>query len=692
MISTDSPIRKKGKADVLKRAPLALKVAQIIKGYKGKESYVIGIEGIWGAGKTSFINLILENFSTNSVVVKFNPWNFSSQNELIADFFDSFVSGLHEKSEDDEIRKTLAGYTTKLLKQTELEFSPSLSFMGFQLTPGKIKKFGGTPTLSEMRKKIDALLSKRNKKILVVIDDIDRLDKQETLLILKMVKMTANFPNTVFLLAYDREKVADRITEEGISGEDYLKKIVQVSFTLPVPDKQNLRSVLFNGLNTVIDSIYGSYTFNKEEQKHWESVFHHGFGDLFTTIRDINRFLSSLQLNWSAVNKEDVNPVDFIAIEALRVFTPTYYNVIAGNKSLFLNIADSIFYTPTSEDDEKREKIYQSLLDDVKIVPKNLKKQVDGISRELFPQLDVRISRGNSDSQREWRREQRICAEQKFDFYFQLSVPEDEVSEVEVQAILSETIDQNSLKQRFLALDKEKKLTKAIDLILDRREEIKEAQAESLLTCLWSIDGQVEDKRTGLFDLSDFSTIVGRLTYQLVAYALPKEKREDFIHRVFRNGSNAHFPLRLLDVFEEQIEKNDTSLPVEKSFVTTFRAEILELIKKKAKDGTLANETRFDVALFRWAKWEDKETVKKYIEALIKSNKGLIQFLEGFTGRIYSSNEGEYRSIGIKSMGELYPIEEIRSRVNKFKKQKSKKMSSEERELINLFENPPKDW
>lgn len=692
MISTDSPILKKGKEDVLKRAPLAEKVAKLVKGYKGKESYVIGIEGIWGAGKTSFINLVLENFDKNdAVIIKFNPWNFSNQNELISDFFESFISALSNSNSDSELKRTLSNYSSKLLKQSAFEFNPSVKWFGFELSAGKIKKFGGTPTLAETRKSIDTFLHKVQKKILIVIDDIDRLDKQETLLILKTVKMTANFPNTVFLLAYDREKVANRITEPGIEGEDYLKKIVQVSFTLPVPDKQNLRSVLFSGLDQTLDSIYGGYTFNKDEQKHWEAIFHKGFSGLFVTIRDINRFLSSLQLNWSVINKEDVNPVDFIAVEALRIFVPTYYNVIAGNKFIFLNKEDSLLNFPSKEKDRERQKLYEEILDDESIIPKNLKKQVDGISKELFPQLDMRSSHG-SDYEREWRRQQRICAEQKFDFYFQLSVPEDEVSEVEVRALLSTSTDQSSLKERFFALDKEKKLTKAIDLLLDRREEISESQAESLLTCLWSIDGQVEDRRTGLFDLSDFSTIVGRLSYQIVAYTLPKGKREDFLLRIFEQTSNIHFPLRLFGVFEEQIEKNDADLPVEKSFVAKFKKKVLSSIQKKVKDNSLASETRLDVILFRWSEWESKQVVKKFIGALIKSDSGLIQLLEGFTGRVYSSNEGEYRTIGIKSLGELYPIDKIRTRVVEFKKKKGKKMSKEEKELINLFENPPKDW
>src|SRR5258708_502117 len=298
---TDSPIQKRGKEDVLKRAPLAKKVAQLVKGYKGKGSYVIGVEGIWGAGKTSFINLVLENFNSKDVVVvKFNPWNFANQNELIVDFFDSFLAGIDSSESEAEIKQTLSAYSKKLLRQTEFEFSPTFSLFGtIKFSLGKAKKIGETPTLGGMRKTIDSLLQKRSKKILVVIDDIDRLDKQETLLILKMVKMTASFPNTVFLLAYDREKVAERITEPGIGGEDYLKKIVQVSFQIPVPDKQSMRSILFKGLDASLDAVYGNFTFTKATLKNFFPMLLLLFGEGKVTINRIKARIQTLEKNTS---------------------------------------------------------------------------------------------------------------------------------------------------------------------------------------------------------------------------------------------------------------------------------------------------------------------------------------------------------------------------------------------------------
>ena len=95
MILPDYPIEDKD-ADKLHRAPLASKVAELIKNFQGKESFVIGVEGAWGSGKTSFINLVLKELygNENIIFVHFNPWNFSGQNELIADFFATLHSSI----------------------------------------------------------------------------------------------------------------------------------------------------------------------------------------------------------------------------------------------------------------------------------------------------------------------------------------------------------------------------------------------------------------------------------------------------------------------------------------------------------------------------------------------------------------------------------------------------------------------
>src|SRR3989344_7150079 len=252
MILLDYPIENKD-GDKLRRAPLAKKVAELVASFSGKESFVIGIEGVWGSGKTSFVNLILNNLKEdpNLIFVNFNPWNFSGQNELITDFFSTVLSKIEPFTSDKDKLKKVKSIISKLTKKSEIAISPEINaFWGLVNFKANdlFKLSKGEKTLEEERADVDKLFNGLGKKVVIVIDDIDRLDIEETRLVMKLVKMTANFPNTVFLLAYDRKQVSEKLGDKNV-GEEYLKKIIQVSFTLPMPDEQGLQKILFSDLD-----------------------------------------------------------------------------------------------------------------------------------------------------------------------------------------------------------------------------------------------------------------------------------------------------------------------------------------------------------------------------------------------------------------------------------------------------------
>src|SRR5947207_12461764 len=128
----DNPIPNKEK-DLLHRYPLAKSIAGMINNFKDNDSLVIGVEGEWGSGKTSFINLILEDLrTTNALLITFNPWNFSDQNELIKDFFDSIIDALKEADGQGGETKAnkIKGYASKLLKQSGITISPEINALG----------------------------------------------------------------------------------------------------------------------------------------------------------------------------------------------------------------------------------------------------------------------------------------------------------------------------------------------------------------------------------------------------------------------------------------------------------------------------------------------------------------------------------------------------------------------------------
>lgn len=685
MIMPDCPIDNI-KDDKLRRAPLAKKVAELIANFQGKESFVIGIEGVWGSGKTSFINLALKEIKDdpNLIFINFNPWNFSGQNELITDFFSTLIAKISPLVLDKNKLKKVKSIVSKLTKKSELAISPEVTaFWGLVNFKANdlFKLKGEERTLEEERGDIDSLFGQLNKKVVIVIDDIDRLDKEETRLVMKLVKMTANFPNTVFVLCYDREKVAEKLNMEG-SGEEYLKKIIQVSFTLPMPDDQGLQKILFGDLDETIMGVYGRVKLEGNDEKRWGELQYKGFQKLFKTVRDIKRFISSLRLNWSIVEKEDVNQIDFIAIEAVRVLAPALYSGIAANINLFTG---ALGFSSLADDNKKNLRAkFKELLE---ALPKDLKDPMEGICEVLFPQLD-NVNYG-SDWGKEWRREKRICANECSGFYFQLGIPIGAVSEVEVNALEKSFGDKKAFSEKILELSRDNRLRPMLAKILDKVDMLDEEKIKVIVSALWDLEKEIADERSAMFDFDDIVTQTSRIAYQSIKH-LEKEQRFGVLEDLVKTSSRFYPPTRFVSMLIDQQTKQQTT---EEPLITVEETEKLKAISLATinelviKD-KLHTEKEMVFALYRWKEWEGEDKVKDYIKKLISTRTGLLTFLKGFVGKVFSTN-GNYNMLSKKGIDPLYPITEVEILVNKITDDEIATMDEKDREAIDLFKNPP---
>ena len=126
--------------------------------------------------------------------------------------------------------------------------------------------------------------------------------------------------NLVFLLAFDRERVAESLGEAGLPGQEYLEKIVQVTYELPTIRRGVLRDMLFGGLNELIDAR----NLGEPDQDVWVRVFPEVMQSLFGNVRDVKRYLNSLSVALDAVGRE-VALADLLGLEALRVLGPRMF-------------------------------------------------------------------------------------------------------------------------------------------------------------------------------------------------------------------------------------------------------------------------------------------------------------------------------------------------------------------------------
>lgn len=205
-------------------------------------SQVYAINASWGAGKSSFISLVKSELIKDKKIiwVDFNPWNYLSGEKMILDFF---------KTLDKRIREIyLHGLGSNLKKYINLlSVSHSAKLLDIFNLNIELAQNTSKADLASLKQDIETKLGSIKERIIIVIDDIDRLPPDMVLIILRLVGITANFPNIFFILAMDYKKIGRLIIQElGKDYENYLQKIVNENISLPSWSAKDLRKFFWH--------------------------------------------------------------------------------------------------------------------------------------------------------------------------------------------------------------------------------------------------------------------------------------------------------------------------------------------------------------------------------------------------------------------------------------------------------------
>ena len=296
MISPDLPITK-SEDDTLNRGSFAQSLAQVLLQYSHSSSFSIGLYGEWGSGKTSLLNMVLgivEQSDKNIVILRFNPWLCSDPKQLTNQFFKQMATAI-------KLKKPAAAQAWELIDQYADIFDAAslIPIAGtFVTIAGKIltkraKKQSEQPVndLQDIKNKIIEKMTEENLKIIVSIDDIDRLSEEEIIAVFQLVKALADFPKTIYLLAFDYDVVVKALgkVQHG-DGKAYLEKVIQVPFEIPAPSISSIHDALFSKLNTILDDI----SEDRLDKAIWAELFQFGLKQYIKSIRDVIRYTNVL--------------------------------------------------------------------------------------------------------------------------------------------------------------------------------------------------------------------------------------------------------------------------------------------------------------------------------------------------------------------------------------------------------------
>lgn len=292
------------------------------------DSYAVVVYGSWGSGKTVFLNYLKKNLrEKGDEVLLFNPWNSQGTKAIVVDFF-SLLSEVLKKY-DSSLEKPIIQYS-KLLES--IEASKILAYLSELV-------FGQQEGISELKCHIIGSLLKIQKHVYVLIDDLDRMDANEILSVVRLIRNMANFPYMKFIVACDRDYVEIKLKGTGVELK-YLEKIFMLDIFLP--------------------SIYAHYPYMETCRLDLEQMMHDNFAyNFFEAINDeraeiietalgnyrqARRFARGLALDWEFAkgNGEgrqiDISFDDYFWIELLKYTGCSLYKELEENPKKYFDV------------------------------------------------------------------------------------------------------------------------------------------------------------------------------------------------------------------------------------------------------------------------------------------------------------------------------------------------------------------
>jgi predicted KAP-like P-loop ATPase len=622
--------------DAFGYAPFARRIARAVSETPSPEGLVMAIHGPWGSGKSTLLNFVKHEIaalpqSQRPIIIEFNPWWFEGQQNLAAQFLAQFSARLPRDSEalraiGDVIAEyadavgNIVGATTGIPWATKFSFVLKL-----------LKR--NTKDVPTLKAEISNALTDSGRRFLFVVDDIDRLTPDEVRAIFKVVKALADFPNVIYLLAFDRKTVVEALeAAQHIDGEAYLEKIVQAPFSLPAIDRVRLRTRMQLELGRLVDQFKG----HEVDRTHWANVYMDGLDPYIRKPRDIVRVLNALTVTYPAVAGE-VNTVDFIAMEFLRLFEPAVYGIIRDHREMFTGHSNDLYGIGRRDSGKSFHEAWLSQ------VPEERREHVRALVKRLFPRLQsVWGNMGYGPAHESiWRNALRVCSADMFDVYFQFGVADDALSRREMNQLLQTAQENPAEAAKILvaaaAVRRVTGTSKAkdyLDRMRDLDGELTPPVANALVAVLASVGDTLlcaqDEIAQGILSFPNRWRMLGVINH-LLKHAEAGDRLK-LIRKLILNGHSIALAGDAIETVEELKAKPEsaqdwTLAEVGDEMLVELKTIWMERLRAIVPRDLL-DVPELGFVLYRWVRWGDPNEVIQRVQPLFESDETLPLILE----------------------------------------------------------------
>ena len=306
----------------------------IINCYPSK-TFTIGLNGLWGSGKTTIINNALKLIKDNNiedlfVIVRFDPWKYNDERAMLKGMVEQIMINIDLNPEIEDLDQLVNSIIDVVFSDSKNSFKSILN-SGIKNIQSKIK----------VENIINNYLLKHGKRMILIIDNLDRIDSDKIKFMLKIISTTLNLKNTINLLLYDDSIIQKELDKcfgtEGLNVK-YMDKIVQLKIDVPEIDS--------NKIEDLKNTISNHLMYDNEPIMPKDLLSNITFNDIRELKRFINNILSSLTsdyflLTYNHVDNSNVldflNKNDLINLEFIKSKNPNLYYDIWENKNFYIS-------------------------------------------------------------------------------------------------------------------------------------------------------------------------------------------------------------------------------------------------------------------------------------------------------------------------------------------------------------------
>lgn len=651
-----------------------------------REGRVFAIRGGWGFGKSSLKNLITERLdakSSGADWLDFNPWQWGDGDAISRALFGQIadrLGGEHSKAALDRaeaLRRYGAILTgvSKPLKEagssgllistvlTNASVIAIASAIGYDLPTvakvaavlaflsvgvpllGRVLSYLGRDhsgeSLDKVRKALETRLRELDRPLVVFVDDIDRLEPDQIRMLLRQVKANANLPNIVFVLLFQPsivERALDPVADND--GRAFLEKIVQANFDLTaVPT-----SFVHRMFEEELSEIAGPYATeaNGFSQRRWGNACIGCIQPLLRNMRDVRRLISSIAVHMPLHVVGDVfevNIVDFLLLETLRVFEPDLHDALFRERGLVLQKGRF------SRDG--RRKVDQAAANELlEIVSEERRNIICDALKDLFPPLEWAYGGTNyaDGFHRRWLTEKRVCTSRYFPRYFELQTSVGEISERRFVDFLNATATEDELFAEIAAIEADGLLNSLVARLDESVDRLPTENATVLLPEMFRIAEKLVGTNSGSFD--SLYVAAWRATSWYLK-RIPEDVRGGLALEALRKTEALSVTSILIHLSDPSDRNEGESGAFEPALdlitVVAMKAEWLRLIRIRAADGdTLIAEPDLISLLYRWKNYTDSmDEPREWVRKAIQTNQGFATMVTRLMSRGTSHTYGD---------------------------------------------------